>query len=228
MPMTCRSNHPLALAVLFGAPSARVGRLRARTAMALLLLVGLVPGALYLRVRGHVDDQPTERADALIVLGAGGTATRPSPVYRNRLDHARRLYEQGFADTIVVTELAPASEGARRYLITGGVPEEAVLLEDRSTTTWENLRFAGEVARERRVRSVIVVSCGFHLCRATRMARELGFDAQGAAAPGSPIEADPEKRRLQSRLEVRKMFAHALYEPPWPANTWWERQFGME
>ena len=228
MPIGRSGSQSLALAVLFGAPSAHVWRLRARIAMALLLLVSLVPGALYLQVRGHVEDQPTERADALIVLGAGGTAARPSQVYQSRLDHARHLYEQGFADTIVVTELAPASEGARKYLIAGGVPAHVVLLEDRSTTTWENLRFAAEVARERGVRSVIVVSCGFHLYRATRMARELGFEAQAAAAPDSPIEADPTRRALQSQREVRKIFAHALYEPPWPASTWWERKFGRE
>ncbi len=187
-----------------------------------LLLVGLVPGALYVQVRSHADDQPARAADAIIVLGSGGSATRPSMVYRARLAHAISLYERGFAPAVIVTERSPAAEGARRWLLDRGAPAGDVLMENRSTTTWENLVFARDVMRRNGWQSAIIASCGFHLYRATSMAAELGIEAQGAAAPASPVEANPLARERMSWLEVRKLFAHAIYEPPWPAAQWWE------
>lgn len=213
------------LELLAGRSSAQITHWRARAATIGLLLVAMVPGALYVQVRRHAHDQPTHDADAIIVLGAGGGPSRPSATYRARLDHALDLYKRGLAPKIIVTERTPGAEGARRYLLISGVPTEDVLMENRSTTTWENLRFAREVMVERGWNSAIISSCGFHLYRATRMAAELGIDAQGAAAPGSLIEAKPAARTKMTWLEVRKLFAHAIYEPPWPAVEWWERFF---
>lgn len=201
---------------------------KVRAVIVALLAVALIPGALYLQVRRHAHDRPTRPADAIIVLGSGGGARRPSPIYRARLDHALALYEQGLAPAIIVTERTPGAEGARRWLLEQGVPDRDVFMENRSTTTWENLRFAREVMREQGWGSAIISSCGFHLYRATRMAGELGIDAQGAAAPGSLIEANPDARAKMTWLEVRKLFAHAIYEPPSPAAEWWDEVLGGE
>jgi len=187
-------------------------RTRARLAMLLLLGLALVPGWLYLQVRRHAHDQPARPADLIIVLGAGG-AGGVSAAYAARLDHAIDLYRRGLASAIIVTERAPVAQHARDYLLAAGVPAEDIAFEDRSTTTWENLWYARKVMRQRGWRSAIIASCGFHLYRALHMAGELGIEAQGAAAPGSPIEASPRRTAHWSRLEVRKLYSHAAWEP---------------
>lgn len=188
---------------------------RTRLLLAAVLVLGLalVPAWLYRQVRAHVHDRPTRPADVIIVLGSGGPGG-VSPVYAARLDHALTLYRCGLAPAIIVTEEAPVAGHARDYLLAEGVPAEDIYLEDRSRTTWENLWYAREIMRERGWRSAIVASCGFHLYRALAMARELGIAAQGAAAPGSPVEADPGRAAYLSRLEVWKLLVHPFEPEP--------------
>ncbi len=184
-----------------------------RLAVIGLLGLALVPGVLYRRVETTGDRQPTRRADTLIVMGCGGTAEEPSFPYRMRLHHALNLYADQFAPHIIVTEKSPAAEGARRWLIQQGVAPAAIAVENRSRTTWENLIYSREIMRKRGWRSAIIVSCPFHIYRSLYMARELGINAQGTGAPYSPFANSPHARSLYSWMEVRKLFAHAIWEP---------------
>jgi len=160
--------------------------------------------ALYATIRGSANVQPTHSADAIIVLGAGceQPGPRPRPVYESRLLHARDLRERGLSDHIIVTEQSPAAEAAREYLVSLGVPEDAIEVENRSVTTWENLRFARDVMQRRGWRSAIVVSDGFHMSRAVRMCRDLGIEPQGAATPYSRIERRPGGRVKYTLREI--------------------------
>lgn len=182
--------------------------------MLLLLAVALVPGWLYVRVSRGADAQPTHRADVIIVLGSGGTASEPSPIYRGRLRYALDLYRRGYAPAIIVTERSPVAEGAKRWLTQRGVRREDIALENRSRTTWENLTHSRGIMRRRGWRSAIVTSCPFHLYRALLMARELGIPAQGAGSPYSPFDPHRRSRSHLMWLEVRKLLLHAIWEPP--------------
>lgn len=122
-----------------------------------------------------------------IVLGAavwpGG---QPSPTLRRRAERAAALWQAGQVGGIVATggvgRNPPSEAEAVRGVVTGlGVPAGAVLVEDRSTTTLENLRFAKALLPAGA--AVVVVSDGWHLPRALRMARRLGLNATGAATP---------------------------------------------
>jgi uncharacterized SAM-binding protein YcdF (DUF218 family) len=154
--------------------------------------------------------QPTHAADVIIVLGAGCELPGPvpRPVYRDRLLHARDLWQQGMAPHIIVTEQSPTAEAARDYLIGLGVAGEAIELENRSTTTLGNLAFAAEVMQRHGWRRCIVVSDGFHLARATRMCRDLGLEVQGAATPYSRIERFPGAR---AKYTLREVGVYAIY-----------------
>src|SRR5574338_1694381 len=71
-------------------------------------------------------------ADAAIVMGATVFRDRPSPVFRERINHAINLYRQGIVQYLIFTgglagndELAE-SEAAREYAIAQGVPAEHI------------------------------------------------------------------------------------------------------
>ena len=147
--------------------------------------------------------QPSKPGDVIIVLGAGSVEGGPRPAYRARLDHALTLFQRGFADHIIVTERAPSAQGARDYLVAEGISEEAVLLEDKSTSTWQNLLFSRDIIRMQGWQAAIIVSCPYHIHRALRMAHDLDISAQGGAAGGSWLWTDARARSRMIWREIR-------------------------
>jgi uncharacterized SAM-binding protein YcdF (DUF218 family) len=125
----------------------------------------------------------TRRADAAIVLGAGLIGGDLSPVFRERVNHAVALYEAGTVDVLLLTggqgQSVRQSEAraARRYALARGVPEEAILLEETSRNTVENLANAQAIAAGRGLETFLIVSTPFHMKRAVSIAGDLGMEA---------------------------------------------------
>jgi uncharacterized SAM-binding protein YcdF (DUF218 family) len=69
-----------------------------------------------------------------------------------------------------------------RELALAGVPQRALLLERCSFSTCENARYAARILARRGARSVLVVSCEWHLPRALPHFRDLGLEARGLPA----------------------------------------------
>jgi uncharacterized SAM-binding protein YcdF (DUF218 family) len=122
-------------------------------------------------------------SDTIIVLGAAVWGDRPSPALRERLDGASKLYHEGFAEHIIVTggvspgqkrELSEAAM-SKKYLVERGIPDKAVILEDQSRNTMENLGNSKQVMAERGFRDAIIVTHGFHAHRAMLMAKKQGI-----------------------------------------------------
>jgi uncharacterized SAM-binding protein YcdF (DUF218 family) len=163
-------------------------------AIALLLLAMVLTvlgfmAAIYAQAR----NDEARQVDAIVVMGAAQYNGRPSSVLTARLDHALTLYQQGYAPFIIVTggklegDLYTEAGVGEQYLLDRGVPQEAILMEDRGEDTWESMQAVGEIAEGRELNSVLVVSDGFHLFRSERMAEAVGLDAYSSAAPDSPI-----------------------------------------
>ena len=94
------------------------------------------------------------RADVAVILGAAVYDDEPSPVYRERINHGITLYNEGYVDRIIVTGGAPEgsevseAEVAKLYLLEQGIPEAAVLTENTSTITQENLENSRVIMEE--------------------------------------------------------------------------------
>ena len=66
----------------------------------------------------------------------------------------------------------------------GGVPEEAILRERASLDTHENATHAARILAERGVKDVVVVTCSWHLPRATKLFERAGLRVvEGVGAP---------------------------------------------
>lgn len=126
-------------------------------------------------------------AQYLVVLGAGLNGETPSLIYSARLE-AAAAYLRENPDTLAVVTggqgpgetISEASAGAR-YLEAHGVARERIVLEDASTSTSENVRFALEHIPDGAV--TVMVTNEFHVFRARWIARKNGLDATGLAAP---------------------------------------------
>ena len=87
--------------------------------------------------------------DYIIIHGAGLDGPRPTPLLAGRIDKALELWnKQHQHGKFVVSggqgadEVVSEAQAMRDYLLEKGVPADAILMEDKSTTTWENLRYS--------------------------------------------------------------------------------------
>ena len=126
--------------------------------------------------------------DVVIVLGAGVTNGKVSKVLQNRLDAAIDYYEKNSDIHIVVagglTRQKDTTEAAAmaEYLINQSIPQDIIILEDKSQSTLENYHFAKNILENRRIKhdSIVFVTNDFHIYRAKKYANYCGFENANA------------------------------------------------
>ena len=136
-------------------------------------------------------DKEPER-DYLIVLGAAVYGDQPSLTLVRRLEGALD-YLNRYPDSVAIVsggmgpgETVTEGQAMHDWLIAQGIPEERILIEDKATSTMENLQFSFQIIRDRGDEpdgNIAIVSSAYHLYRAKCMARNLGAEATGVAAP---------------------------------------------
>lgn len=142
--------------------------------------------------------------DYIIIHGAGLDGPRPTPLLAGRIDKALELWnKQHQHGKFVVSggqgadEVVSEAQAMRDYLLEKGVPADAILMEDKSTTTWENLKNSLAVIRADRATNdstddanddtatasndftTAVVTSDFHVFRCAEYAHNLGIKADG-------------------------------------------------
>jgi len=125
--------------------------------------------------------------DAIVVLGGGvknrGTlrpAVELTHYSRDRTTCGVDLYQGGYAGKLLVTggdasifgSGAIEAEHMKRWAVRLGVPEDAIMLEDASRTTYEN---AAKTKQRLGDASILLVSSASHLPRATALFAKQGF-----------------------------------------------------
>ena len=149
--------------------------------ISLLLIVFAIGIAISIWNYGKVDEKAP--ADVAIVLGAAVWDGEVSPVYRERINHAITLYEEGTVDFIILTggfgegSYKSDSQVAKEYALSQGIPEEKILIEEKSTITEENFEFSKEVMEENDLETAIIVSDPLHMKRAMLMAKDYNITA---------------------------------------------------
>ena len=141
-------------------------------------------------------DKEPER-EYLIVLGAEVRGTKPSLSLERRLDAALEYLSDYPESTAIVTGGKGPGEDITEakcmfdWLTERGVEPSRVLMEDKATSTMENLRFSFEMIRDRGDEpdgNVAIVSSSYHLYRAKCMADMQGVKAAGVACKmGYPL-----------------------------------------
>ena len=147
-------------------------------------------------------------ADAAVVLGAAVWTRDPSPVFKERINHAVNLYQKGRVRKLIFTggqgnpgEPTEAS-AARDYALQSGVPTSDILIEDKSHTTYENILNAKQLADAHGMCTVLIVSDPLHMKRAMTMARDVGLEAHPSPTPST---------RYQGMRSQLKLLMHETY-----------------
>ncbi|WP_414530680.1 YdcF family protein [Nodularia chucula] len=152
---------------------------------ALLLAIASTATSIYL----YGSSSNNIKADAAIVLGAAVWGEEPSPVFRERINHAINLYKNGSVKTIIFTggvgesNEPPEAIVGKNYAIAQQVKAADILTETQSRTTHQNLKNALEVANDYQLTKFLIVSDPLHMKRAVLMAQGLGMDAYSSPTP---------------------------------------------
>ena len=133
--------------------------------------------------------------DFLIILGCGirkdGT---PTPLLRGRIDRAVRFrneqLEKTGKDLVFITsggqgpnEVISESASMKRYLLSQGIPADRIIEEDRSTNTFENMKYSKEkITEEKAAGKVAFSTTNYHVFRSGLFARRTGMRAVGMGA----------------------------------------------
>jgi uncharacterized SAM-binding protein YcdF (DUF218 family) len=94
-------------------------------------------------------------ADVIIVLASGP----------DRVEEGVSLYQMGYANEILFTGVGAQNMASQAESL--GVPEDHILLEDKSQSTFENAKYSSAVMLTQDFKSAIVVTSPWHTRRAS-------------------------------------------------------------
>lgn len=169
-------------------------------AVVILMIITAIPFTCFLillsMVLSRMNAKPRKKADVLIVLGAKVSGRRITKSLRKRLLKAEE-YLKAHGDTVAIVsggqgdgEDISEAEAMKEFLIHKGIVAERIVMEDKSTTTKENLAFSYEIIMTKYGEDVnkMIVTNNFHIFRAERLAKKLGINnISGLAAQSDPI-----------------------------------------
>lgn len=222
-------------AVLFIARRRKTGLFIAASGLAWALFWSLPASSLWAGGRleqlyPHVLPDALPQAQAIVVLG-GNTANNRQNWFESynpetasaRVDTAAVLYQTQRAPYIVLSGAAldgsiSEAEMMARVLEQQGIPEQALLLEKSSYTTYENAVYTRRMLDEHDLNQVLLVTSALHMPRAMAVFRKQGITA--VAAPSRPqivVPADPtfsfwqpNARALSASRSIIKEYAGLL------------------
>lgn len=141
----------------------------------------------------YVENLPA--GDAIIVLGGGVQPVSSPLVYpdlthsADRIWHAARLYHADKARLIIASggnvwpgPKRQSEAGAIRAVLNAfGVPDDVIVIEDRSRNTRQNAVFTADLAASLGIGRVLLVTSALHMSRAEAAFERVGFDVVPAA-----------------------------------------------
>ena len=112
----------------------------------------------------------------------------PSPIFEARIRKAFELYRDGIIKNILLTGgKAPGeiseSESAFNYLTKLGVPKKDIIVENRTSTTSEQIKYLrNEILSLKNNNTVLIISDGFHLSRIIQIAKFYKIKTMGVSS----------------------------------------------
>ena len=185
---------------------------------------------LYSYVYGRQKYQPG--MDAIVVHGAGLSGADVTPLLASRLDKAADVFRaevrEGRSPLLVVSggkgsdEVVSEAEAMCVYLVDRGIPRESVILEDRSTTTLENLEYTRDLLRANTTKPrMVLVTSNFHILRTATVCPKPRSGCGSHRFPHRPVlPAERHSARVRRRHGGAQVAQrNGLPDPGRPAPT---------
>lgn len=152
-------------------------------AFIIVVILCIVYAVMLSALMAKASNNPPKEPDILIVLGCKVNGSTPSQMLRRRLD---ATYEY-MLDNEDVKCIVSGGKGANEdiseaqamynYLTAKGISADRIIIEDKSTSTKENLEFSKAILDELNLPyNITIVSDSYHQFRAKLIAQELGYE----------------------------------------------------
>ena len=127
------------------------------------------------------------RIDYVVVLGAGLIGERVTPLLASRITKGIKVYKANPGSKLIMSggqgpdEVVSEAFAMKNYALEQGVDERDIIMEDKSTSTEENIIFSKRFIPEDK--RFAIVTNYYHVYRALVQARTLGYRCIGYGAP---------------------------------------------
>lgn len=136
---------------------------------------------------------PPDEGSTVVVLGCKVNGAKPSLMLERRLEAAYEYLNEHETAVCIVSGGQGSNEGISEaqcmynYLTEKGISPERVIMENKSSTTSENLEFSKEIIdRYGLSENIAIATDGFHELRASIIAEKAGLNPTGAVSAETP------------------------------------------
>lgn len=155
-----------------------------------------------------------EKADCILILGAGVKDSKPKPMLRDRLLTGIELYKSGAAKKIIMSGDHGRADYdevnvMRAFALEQGVRAEDIFLDHAGFSTYDSVYRAKNIFG---AENIIIVSQKYHLYRALYIAKELGVKSAGVSADLNPYSGQL-KRDIREIIARDKDFFKCIIKP---------------
>ncbi len=140
--------------------------------------------------------QKPQAADSIVVFAGGvGESGKAGQGYEERVQHAADLYKNGYAKNLIFssgyTYALKEILIMKALAVSMGVPQEAIILEDKAKNTYENVIFTKDILNKEKQKKILLVSSPYHMRRALLVFKKAakGVDVICAPIPNSVFYA---------------------------------------
>jgi len=173
-----------------------------------------------------------EKADAIVVFAGGvGESGKVGQGYEERVYHAVELYREGYADKIIFSSgfiyFLEEALVMKAVAISFGIPENAIILEEKASNTYENVKFTKEILDKKKMNSILLVSSPYHVRRALLVFNKIAKNIKVTCTPviNSLYYAHPERdlygRKNWERINLQQIRG-ILHEYLGIVYYWWK------
>ena len=147
----------------------------------------ILQGAITINFHRTSDVKSIENVNTMIILGAKVNEDGISKTLKRRLDKAIEYYNTNKnINNIIVSggqgsdEVVTEALAMKNYLVKNGVSKDKIIMEDKATTTLENIIFSKKIITDKNSKGkVLIVTSDYHLFRGQFIASILGIDNEG-------------------------------------------------
>lgn len=136
----------------------------------------------------HAQLKSPDNAKAVVILGCKVNGDKPSRMLARRLDSAYEFLNENENVICVVSggkgddEKISEASAMKKYLIDKGIDESKIIVEDKSTNTYENMKFSAELLKSYNISDIAIVTDGFHQYRAGYIAQKYNLSVSAINA----------------------------------------------
>lgn len=162
--------------------------------IATIIAFGFVYVVVISAVIVYAANKTPDTTSTAVVLGCKVDGTNPSLMLTRRLEAAEEYLEKNPNVVCIVSGGQGYNEGISEaqcmynYLTEHGIEKDRIIMEDKSTTTSENMQFSKKIIEEKGLnKNIAIITDGFHEYRASIIAKEVGLNPTGAVSAKTDI-----------------------------------------